>query len=106
MLAQNLQGIQNASGVNISLDKGVGIFIGDALKYVYGIVGILLLIYFVMGGFQLMTSRGDPKAVAAAQAKITNALIGFLIILLSAAIVLILGRILHVEIFPQLFVAG
>jgi hypothetical protein len=50
-----------------------------------------------------MMSRGDPKAVAAAQAKITSALIGFVIVLLSAGIVVMLGAILKVPIFSNIF---
>jgi hypothetical protein len=81
----------------------LGQLISQFLPYVFYISGFLLLIYLVLGGFQLMTSRGDPKAVSAAQAKITNALIGFVVILLSAGIVVILGTLLNVEVFSEIF---
>lgn len=102
MLAQNLNAIQSQAGL-AAAPTDLGGLIGNILPYVYGIVGMLLLIYLVLGGFQLMTSQGDPKAMAGAQAKITNALIGFVVVLLSAGLVVILGRLLHVEIFSGLF---
>lgn len=96
MLAQNLEQIQSQAGINAP--DNIGPLITNVVPYIFGIAGFLLLIYLVLGGLQLMLSRGDPKAVAAAQAKITNALIGFVIVLLSAGIVIILGKILNVPI--------
>lgn len=81
----------------------VGGIISGILPYVFGAVGLLLLVYLVLGGLQLMTSRGDPKAVSAAQAKITSSLIGFVIVLLSAGVVVLLGTILKVPTFSNIF---
>lgn len=80
----------------------VGEVVSAVLPYIFGAVGLLLLVYLALGGLQLMTSRGDPKAVAAAQAKITNALIGFIIVIVAAAIVLLLGNLLRINIFTGL----
>ena len=57
------------------------------LPYVFIIAGLLLLFYLIAGGFQMMTSPGEEKAVAAAKAKITSALIGFLLLFVSYWIV-------------------
>lgn len=94
--------IQQGAGLK-NVPDNVGPLIEKALPYVFGIVGFLLLIFMVLGGLQLMTSRGDPKAVAAAQAKITNALIGFVVVLLSAGIVIILGKVLNIPAFSNIF---
>lgn len=101
MLAQNLLDIQSQAGIKAPAD--VGGLITLVVPYIFGIAGFLLLIYMVMGGLQWMTSQGDPKAISSAQAKITNALIGFVIILLSAGIVIILGRVLNVSVFSNIF---
>jgi hypothetical protein len=103
LLAQgpDLDAIQSGAGIKAPSDLGE--LISVALPYVFYISGFLLLIYMVLGGFQLMTSRGDPKAIQSAQAKITSALIGFVIILLSAGIVVILGKVLKVEVFSNIF---
>lgn len=101
MLAQKLDQIQQNAG--IKAPENVGPLIQTIVPYIFGIAGFLLLIYMVLGGLQWMTSQGDPKAISSAQAKITNALIGFVIILLSAGIVIILGRVLNVPVFSNIF---
>ena len=101
MLAQNLQEIQNQAGINAP--KDIGTLIQNILPYIYGIVGMLLLVYLILGGLQIMTSRGDPKAVSAAQAKITSAIIGFVIVFISAILVRIIGQILGIGVFGQIF---
>jgi hypothetical protein len=101
MLAQNLEEIQ--SGAGITAPDNIGPLISNVIPYIFGIAGFLLLIYLVLGGFQLMTSQGEPKAIAGAQAKITNALIGFVVILISAGVVVILGRLLKVDVFSNIF---
>ncbi len=75
------------------------------LPYIFGAAGLALLIYMILGGLQLMTSRGDPKAAQGAQAKITNAVIGFVVIILAFFIVQIFGQIFGIEntFFGQIF---
>lgn len=77
----------------------------DALVWVFIIAGFLLLIYLLSGGFQLMLSRGDPKAVEMGKAKIGNALLGFLVILVSFFLVQLIAEVLGIQsiidIFPQ-----
>ena len=46
----------------------------------FPIAGILLLAYLIWGGFDYLTSMGDPKKAEAGRTKITNAIIGFFII--------------------------
>ena len=50
-----------------------------------------------------MTSRGDPKAMQGAQAKITNALIGFIIVIFAFALVTLIGRIFGIGAFGNIF---
>lgn len=95
--APKFEDIQTASGIDLKFNDLGGI-ITNILPYVFGAVGLLLLVYLVLGGFQLMVSKGDPKAIASAQAKITNVMIGFVITLLSGGVVIILGKVLGVEI--------
>lgn len=103
MLAQNFDAISSQAELNKPGRLTLGDFISDILPYVFGAAGIALLFYLVMGGFQLMTSRGDPKAMQGAQAKITNALIGFVIIAVSAIAVRLIGQVLGIDIFVNLF---
>jgi hypothetical protein len=74
-----------------------------ALPYVFGAAAILLLVYLVSAGLSMMLSRGDPKAMQAAQAKITNALIGFVIVFFAFALVSIIGNVLGISVFGNIF---
>ena len=61
------------------------------------LAGIALIIYLLSGGLQLMTSKGDPKAVEGAKQKITNAVIGIVIIFAAFWIVQVLIQFLGIE---------
>lgn len=72
----------------------LGEIVSGALPYVFFFAGILLLIYFIIGGYRLMFSAGDPKAVADGKSKITHAIIGFIIVFAAFWIVQIVVRFL------------
>ena len=100
LIAQfTLQGVQSKSG--LTAPASLGELISNVLPYIFGISGILLLVYLVLGGFQLMTSRGDPKGVAGAWAKITHALIGFIIVALSFVLTRFIGQIFGIDAFDK-----
>jgi hypothetical protein len=103
-IAQNLQNIQSGAGLgSVPIDQGVGGIISNAFEIVFYLSGFLLLIYMIMGGFQLMFAKGGPKAVSGGWAKVTNALIGFIIIVFAYAITSILGKVFGITVFGQLF---
>lgn len=52
-------------------------------RYVFFFAGLCLLFMLIAGGFQLLTSAGDPETVKAGQSKIVSALIGFFIIFVA-----------------------
>lgn len=55
-------------------------------KFVLPIMGIVGFIFILWAGIQFLTSKGDPKALQAAQAKLTYAIIGLIFIALSYSI--------------------
>lgn len=73
--------------------NSIGSIISALIPLILTAAGIGFLIYLIMGGFQFMTSRGDPKAAQAAQGKITTALIGFIIIFIAYWIVQIIANV-------------
>lgn len=103
MLAANLDLNTIQGNANISAPGSLGELISNVLPYVFGIAGILLLVYLVLGGLQLMTSRGDPKAMQGAQAKISNALLGFIIVFAAYWIVGLIGRMLNLDPIVSIF---
>ncbi len=103
MLAQNLdlneiqkQAIPKGSTFNFA-NKSLGDIISALLPYLFSAAGILLLLYLVYGGLQLMLSGGDPKAVQSARDKITGALIGFIIIFAAYWITQIIANMLGLK---------
>lgn len=56
------------------------------LTFIFPIAGFITAIMIVISGIQFVTSKGDPKAAEAAKGRLTYAIIGFIVILLSFAI--------------------
>lgn len=68
----------NGSAINTPAD-----LVNQILPFVYGLSLVILLFVFIWGGFDLMTSRGEPAKLKTARAKITSGIIG--VILLATA---------------------
>ena len=93
------------TGGKIAFSRGltIGEIVNELIPYIYSFIGIVLMIYLILGGFQYMTSRGEPKATEAAKGKITNALIGFLIVFASYWMVQIIGFVLGIDAITNVF---
>ncbi|PIP57158.1 hypothetical protein COT08_00495 [Candidatus Woesebacteria bacterium CG07_land_8_20_14_0_80_44_9] len=104
MLAQDLNAIQTSAIPTFAFSgKTLGDIISAILPYIFTISGILVLLYFLVGGFQLMFAGGDPKKVQGAWVKITNALIGFVIIILAYFLTQLFGKILNIPKIMNIF---
>ena len=79
-------------------DATISDIISALLPYVFVLAGLILFGFLIFGGFELLTSAGNPDKVKAAQGKITNAIVGFIIIFLSYWIVQILEIIFGISI--------
>lgn len=74
-----------------------GNIITTALPYIFGIVGIILLLNIITSGFKMMTSKGDPKVMQSAQAKLTTSLVGIIILFASFWIVQIIMKFIGIN---------
>ena len=81
----------------------IGHIIYRLIPYIFGIAGFLILIYVILGGFQILTSQGDPKAVASGQQKITYAVVGFLIMFTAYWVVRLIARIFSLDPILNIF---
>jgi hypothetical protein len=61
--------------------------IGNVISGLLGIFGALFLILIMWGGVQWMFAGGEPAKVKAAQATLSNAILGMLVVAASYAIV-------------------
>ncbi len=76
--------------------------LGDVLNILLGfilfIAGLLMFFNLVIGGIQWITSGGDAKALDSARGRITNSIIGLIIVVAAFAIALILEQVFGINI--------
>ena len=99
LTAEELGDLVEASAPKIPGDLGGIIY--KLIPYIFGAAGIALLIYIILGGYQIMISGGDPKNIAAGKSKITNAIVGFIIIFVAYWIVQIIATMLGLKTISQ-----
>lgn len=64
-------------------DGSIGGIIGAIIDILFGAAAVVALIYIIIGGYNYITSSGNPEALEAAKGTIVNAIIGLLIVLAS-----------------------
>lgn len=90
----------NAQGTAINVDRpsyapdNLGSIIGSVVNATIVIGALAAFMYLVLGGFQWITAGGDPKKTEEAQKKITNAVIGLVIIVAAWAIMNVVTQFL------------
>ena len=84
--AEDITSIFNqAKPKNVNADS-VPLIIGEVIKVVLSILGIVLLIILVYAGIVWMTAEGEKAKVEKARGMITTAIIGLIIVLSAYAI--------------------
>ena len=77
------------------------ITIGNVVSAVVGIILIIAAIaaflFLLLGGIQWITSGGDKAGLEAARNKITNAIVGLIIVASAWAIMLLVGQFTGIE---------
>ena len=105
MLAQNLGEIQRGAGLPwIGRFQAPGEYIVKLLPYIFSLAGIILLFQALAAGYQMIFSRGEPKAMQIASSKLTTSIVGILIIFVSFWVVKIIGDFFDFPIFSQIFI--
>lgn len=84
-------------GFRFNLEKdSLGTIISALIPYLFVFAGLLLFVYLIIGGFSYLTSGGEPKAMEQAKGKVTNAIIGFIIIFIAYWVVQIFHYIFKI----------
>jgi hypothetical protein len=80
--------------------ESVGDLVTLFVNISFVLAGVLLLIFFIMGGIGMIAGAGgnDPQKAAQAQKTATSALIGFIVVFASYWIVKLIGQIIGVAI--------
>lgn len=74
----------------------MGAVIARGFMIALGIAGLLLLMYLIWGGIDWIVSEGDKEKLSKAQHKITNAIIGIIVVAISLTIFVTVGGILGI----------
>lgn len=90
----------NGSPVNIT-GPLVGIssltdVVNVILQFVYPLAATILLLILIWGGYDYLTSNGDPEKVKSGQGKISAGVIGFILLMVSYLLAQVVGFIFNV----------
>jgi len=75
----------------------LGGLLSRAIPIVFAIAGVGLFVMILASGFQFLTSAGDAKKIEGAKQRLTNALVGFVLIFSAFWIVQIFGTIFGLD---------
>ena len=64
--------------------------------FIIPLAGVILFLMLIWGGYDFLLSKGNPEKVKSARARITTALIGFVLLILAYLIVRIISMIFQV----------
>lgn len=82
--------------------EGQEVFV-QIISNIVGFLTVVAIIWFVfqfiLGAMSWITSGGDAKAVESAKGKLTNAIVGIVIILVAMVIMSAIGALLGIDIF-------
>lgn len=74
--------------------RGLSLLLTNGLRVIFVIAGILVLLNFVIAGFQYISAGGDAKAIEHAWARIWQSLVGLIIMVLSFALAAVFGYLI------------
>lgn len=83
-LSEQLEEVGDATGIETS--RSLPEIIGGLVQAALGLLGIVLLVLLLYGGYLWMTAGGNEDQVSKAKKIITNAVVGLVIIMAAYAI--------------------
>ncbi len=78
--------------------KNLGDLFQVLLSLAFFAAGLAFFLNLIVGGFQWISSGGDPKALQTARGRIMNAFVGLIIVVAAYAIALIVQTVLGIRI--------
>lgn len=91
------QGLNGASLHNSS-DGGFSVFFGGMVSAAMTIAAVLVFAFLVWGGIEWITSSGDKSKMEGARNKISNAVIGLVILAATTAVFMLLQQFLGITV--------
>jgi hypothetical protein len=85
----------------VKADTPVGTLVASALQIIFIFGGLAVLVFIVWAAFDWITSGGDKEKVAGARKKITNAIIGLVLLALAYFIATLLSEAVGIKLLNQ-----
>jgi hypothetical protein len=79
-------------------NASIGDILTDLMDSIFVLASMIALLFLIWGGIRYMIARGDPKAIESARNTVTSAIIGLLVVLLSAAIFFLISSVFKIKI--------
>lgn len=96
--ASSLTGLLSQLESTAQSNTDVGAFVNAVIDIAIPFSALCVFLLLSFAAYKLMTSRGNPDKLNEAKEQITNAIIGFIFIILSVAILMLLSNILKINI--------
>ncbi len=96
--ASSLSDTLNSGSSSLTNSTDISSFVTALLNLAIPLSVVCVVVLLVFAGYQLMTSAGNPDKLKESKEVITNAIIGFLVVLMSVAILLLISNIFDLPI--------
>lgn len=93
LLEQQTEAFAGQQGANFGTPRDPPAIAATLINMLLGLLGLLMIVYFVYGGYLIMTSAGNEEKVSKGKHVIRNAVIGLVLILSAYAIARLVVRI-------------
>lgn len=91
----------NGTPISVSTIGCLETYVGNAISFIFALIGAIALIYLILGSIKFVTSGGDQKAVEEAKKNITYAILGLAVILSIYLIFNILGVAMGIDLLSR-----
>ena len=82
--------------------QSIGGILGAILNVVFYVGIALSIIFLIIGGIKYMTAGGDETKIAGARGQITNAILGFVVVVVAFSVRAIIKNLIGVEVTGNL----
>lgn len=80
--------------------------VGRIIQVLFGLAGFALVIMFIVGGFRILFSAGDPKSIESGRNILTWAFTGFGMVIISWFLLLLIEEVTGLKGLRQFIVPG
>lgn len=77
---------------SVASQTALSLLLQNLITLAFGIAGLVLLLMIIIGGYEFLTAGGDKEATEKAKKRLTNAVIGIIILFSVFAILAVVGN--------------